>query len=57
MRWVVEQDGIAEGSYGRYLEEVGERRLHPIQFNEVLAKVIYDRDRLGRIPRYMFVKT
>lgn len=50
----LQDSGIAEETYGRYLDEVGGRKLHAIQYDEVLAKVIYDRSRLRGVPTYLF---
>lgn len=36
-----EDGGLIRESYGRYVEEVGGKKLHPIQFYELYAKVSY----------------
>lgn len=36
-----EDGGLMRESYGKYVEEVGGRKLHPIQFYELYAKVSY----------------
>jgi len=36
-----EDGGLIRDCYGRYVNEVGGRKLHPIQFHELYAKVIY----------------
>lgn len=36
-----EDGGLIRESYGRYVEDVGGRKLHPIQFYELYAKVSY----------------
>lgn len=38
---VFEDGGLAQESYGRYALDVGGRKLHPIQFDEVYARVSY----------------
>lgn len=37
----LEDAGLTADSYGRYLEAVAGRKLHPIQFDELYAKVLY----------------
>lgn len=37
----LEDDGLTLDSYGRYVKEVGGRKLHPVQFDELYAKVLY----------------
>jgi hypothetical protein len=37
----LEDAGLTTDSYGRYLQEVDGRKLHPIQFDELYAKVLY----------------
>jgi hypothetical protein len=36
-----EDASLTEKSYGRYVTEVGGRKLHPLQFDELYAKVTY----------------
>jgi hypothetical protein len=36
-----EDGGLIQKSYGKYVAEVGGRKLHPIQFTELYAKVCY----------------
>jgi hypothetical protein len=47
--------GLNERTYGRYLAAVAGRKLHPEQFDELFAKVSYNRKRMRRAPKYMFV--
>lgn len=42
--------GINNQSYSRYLDEVNGRKLHPIQFDELFAKVTYESHRLLTVP-------
>jgi hypothetical protein len=37
----LEDDGLTKGSYGRYVDDVAGRKLHPIQFDELYAKALY----------------
>lgn len=37
----LEDGGLTEESYGRFVSEVAGRKLHPIQFDELTAKVTY----------------
>lgn len=39
---------LIRDSYGRYVDDVGGRKLHPIQFYELYAKVIYQVKRRQR---------
>lgn len=50
----IEDTGINDESYGKYLEDVAGRKLHPVQFDELFAKVTYNAKRLKRTPKYMF---
>jgi len=42
--------GMNNQSYARYLSEVDGRKLHPIQFDELYAKVTYESHRLLKTP-------
>jgi len=42
--------GINNQSYSRYLLEVDGRKLHPVQFDELFAKVTYESHRLQTVP-------
>lgn len=37
----LEDAGLTEQTYGRYVTEVAGRKLHPIQFDELYAKILY----------------
>jgi len=47
--------GINNQSYSRYLQEVNGRKLHPIQFDELFAKVTYESHRLLKAPYFTVV--
>ena len=47
--------GINNKSYSRYLDEVNGRKLHPIQFDELFAKVTYESHRLKKAPFFTVV--
>jgi hypothetical protein len=52
------QDGqMAAESYGQYLTEVGGRKLHPMQFDELFAKVTYEARRMSHRPGYIWSLT
>jgi len=42
----LEDAGLTKISYGRYVEAVAGRKLHPIQFDELSAKVLYQVSRI-----------
>lgn len=48
-----EDGGLIRDSYGRYVDDVGGRKLHPIQFYELYAKVIYQVKRRQRPISYV----
>jgi len=48
-----EDAGLSQGSYGRYINDVGGRKLHPIQFDELFAKVTYQASLMTRTPKFI----
>lgn len=52
---VFEDCGIILNSYGRFLVEVGGRKLMQIQFDELYAKTLYQKSLIEYSPRYMTV--
>lgn len=48
-----EDDGLANGSYGRYVHAVNHRKLHPIQFDELFARVTYQTSRIDTPVRFV----
>ncbi len=49
---VFEDHGLTTDSYGRYVSEVGGRKLHPLQFDELYAKVRYQASLVENRPHY-----
>jgi len=47
--------GLNNFSYARYLKDVNGRKLHPIQFDELFAKVTYESLRLTKDPTFTIV--
>jgi hypothetical protein len=47
--------GVITSSYGRYVEAVSGCKLHPIQFDELFAKVTYQSRLIENVPFYQFV--
>jgi len=47
--------GINNNSYSLYLDEINGRKLHPIQFDELFAKVTYESHRLIKAPFFTVV--
>jgi len=45
--------GLSSDTYGKYLCEVGSRRLHPLQFEEVYAKVSYQLSLMEFTPSFI----
>lgn len=45
--------GLISDTYGRYVAEVDGRKLVPIQFDELLARVYYQISLLTRVPRFV----
>ena len=50
-----EDCGFNRNTYGAYLDDVGGRKLHPIQFDELYAKVMFQVQRLNRTGRFLTV--
>lgn len=48
-----EDAGINGESFGRYVEEVAGRKIHPIQFNELYAKVLYQTQLMKTAVKYL----
>jgi len=48
--------GAIDLSIGDLLRRDGKRKLHPIQFYELAAKVFYEATLLNRTPKYMMVE-
>jgi hypothetical protein len=48
-----EDAGLSAQSYGRYVAEVNGRKLHPIQFDEIYAKVTYLVSLMGGRIKYL----
>ena len=49
----LEDTGIATSTYGRYVEEVQHRKLHPLQFDELYARVTYQASLIESTIRYL----
>tara|TARA_R110002073_G_scaffold4833_13_gene30841 strand:+ start:2139 stop:3110 length:972 start_codon:yes stop_codon:yes gene_type:complete len=45
--------GLTHDTYGQYLTDVGGRKLHPSQFKELYAKVLYQNSLLNRSPKFL----
>lgn len=54
---VFEDGGLAHETYGRYEQAVAGRKLHPIQFEEVYAKVTYQTSLVDSGVEYLTSKT
>jgi hypothetical protein len=48
---------FSQSTYGRYLEEVDGRKLHPLQFDELYAKVVYQTYRMSGVPKFTTVSS
>jgi hypothetical protein len=48
----LEDNGAQEELFGEYFEQFKGIKLHPTQFDELVAKVIYKRHLMNRIPKY-----
>lgn len=48
-----EDAAINQYSYGRYLKDVNGRKLHPVQFDELYARVTYQTSLLNRTPKFI----
>lgn len=46
--------GLLSDTYGKYVSEVNGRKLHPIQFDELYSKVIYQTSLIDRPPTFSF---
>jgi hypothetical protein len=46
--------GLTEDTFGNYLRQVNGQKLHPIQFDELYAKVIYQCTRQKQSPVFMY---
>jgi len=52
----LEDGGIATDSYGRYVSEVNGRKLHPLQFDELYAKILYQTSLIEGAIKYVSSK-
>jgi len=48
-----EDGGLAHATYGRYVAEVNGRKLHPLQFDELYAKVAYQASLIEGAPKFL----
>jgi hypothetical protein len=46
--------GLTEDTFGNYLRQVNGQKLHPIQFDELYAKIIYQCTRQKQSPVFMY---
>jgi hypothetical protein len=51
----LEDNGVQNEMFGDYYRKLQKIKLHPIQFDELFAKVTYKSSLLNRVPKYMAV--
>ena len=50
----LQDHGVNEEIYGAYVEDLGGDKVHPVQFDELYARVTYVRFRMERVPWYHY---
>jgi hypothetical protein len=51
----LEDNGAQEELFSDYFEKFNGIKLHPIQFDELVAKVVYKRRLMNRVPKYVII--
>lgn len=50
----LQDHGLNEQAYGPYVEDLGGAKVHPVQFDELYARVTYNCSRLSGVPWYWY---
>ncbi len=50
----LQDHGLNERTYGPYVRDLGGAKVHPVQFDELYARVTYNCSRLGGVPWYWY---